>query len=90
MSAYHPFHTEIAYYADRAEGRRSYSEGALSAEEARALIARQHGVEDWAALERRVQTLDEELFRQAFLAVEAGVAGLRAGDERQRPAEHDP
>jgi ankyrin repeat protein len=69
--AYHPFHTDIGYYADRAEGRVSHSEGALSLDEARSLIARQHGEEDWAALERRVSQLEGEPFREAFLAVEA-------------------
>jgi hypothetical protein len=69
---YHPFRTEVGYYADRADGRRSYSEGALGEEEARLLIARQHGEPSWEALERRVAKLDSEPFRQAYLAVEAG------------------
>jgi ankyrin repeat protein len=69
---YHPFQPDIGYYADRAAGRQSYAEGALSHEEARTLIARQHGEQDWAALEARLARLDEEPFRQAYLAVEAG------------------
>lgn len=77
---YYPFRAEIGYYADRAEGRVSYSEGALGPDEARTLIASQHGEPSWEALERRLATLDEEPFRQAYLAVEAGdevrLAGL--------------
>jgi ankyrin repeat protein len=68
---YFPFQPEIGYYADRAEGRVSYGEGALSLEDARSLIARQHGEADWAALERRLEGIEAEPFRQAFLAVEA-------------------
>jgi ankyrin repeat protein len=69
---YHPFQPGIGYYADRAEGRVSYSDGVLSPDEARALIARQHGEPDWAALERRLAGIEDEPFRQAYLAVEAG------------------
>jgi ankyrin repeat protein len=75
---YHPFRPDIGYYADRAEGRVSYSEGAMGLDEARLLIARQHGEPDWAALERRLAGIEDEPFRQAYLAVEAGdVARLR-------------
>jgi ankyrin repeat protein len=70
---YHPFQPDIAYYAERAAGWVSYA--GVGLEEARARIARQHGVEDWAGLEARLLRLDEEPFRQAFVAVEAGDAG---------------
>ena len=82
--SYHPFQTGIGYYADRAEGRVSYSEGAMTIEQARAEIARQHGEPDWAALERRLEGIEDEAFRQAFLAVEAAdVEGLRALLDRE-------
>lgn len=69
----HPFQPDIGYYADRADGKVSYSEGALSAEQARELVAHRHGEADWAALERRLAAgIEDEPFRQAYRAMEAG------------------
>ena len=44
--------------------------GELGEDEARLVVARQHGAEDWAGLLARVAVLDGDPFRDAYLAVE--------------------
>jgi ankyrin repeat protein len=84
----HPFHTDLEYYEERADGLLASAqdgtptalapfEGAgaeLTREGARAVVAGRHGFGSWAALRRTVEGLAEsgEPFARAFRALEAG------------------
>src|SRR4051812_10036650 len=84
----HPFHSDIEYYEQRAEGLLASAldgtptalapfEGAgaeLTPEGARAVVAGRHGYASWAALRRAVAALEEsgEPFARAYRALEAG------------------
>jgi len=70
-----PFHTELAYYEDRADGIASV--GGASVDEARLDLAGRHGFPSWEALRDHVAALRDGReppgpFMRAFRAVEAG------------------
>jgi ankyrin repeat protein len=70
-----PFHTDIAYYEDRAAGIASVNE--VTVAEGRLDLARRHGFSSWAGLRRHVGALRDGSeppgpFMRAFIAVEAG------------------
>lgn len=57
----------------------------LSEDEARLVVARQHGSEDWAGLMARVAALDGDPFREAYLAVEHDDAAALAAQLDREP-----
>ena len=59
--------------------------GPLGEDDARLVLARQHGAEDWAGLLARVATLDGDPFRQAYLAVEDDDAAALAAVLAREP-----
>jgi ankyrin repeat protein len=87
----HAFHEDLDYYEGRAEGLLASArdgtpsavapfEGTgtpLTSEGARAVVARRHGFETWAALRRHVAALreDGEPFARAYRAVEGHADG---------------
>ena len=95
----HAYHEDLGYYEDRAAGLlASAQDGAagavdgfrrwdapLTADGARLVLAREHGLDDWAALSRHIATLREsgEPFARAYQAIEAhDVDGLREQVDR--------
>jgi ankyrin repeat protein len=87
----HAFHEDLDYYEGRADGllasardgtpaaltRFEQTQTPLTPAGARALVARRHGFETWAALRRHVATLREDghPFARAYRAVEARADG---------------
>jgi ankyrin repeat protein len=67
-----PFRIDVDYFEGRAEGYATYA--GISLDDARTDLARRHGFDDWEALLRHLEALDETPtpFMLAYRACEAG------------------
>jgi ankyrin repeat protein len=88
-----PYHSDPEYYEGRAEGLLASAgdgteaaaaafgryDAPLTIEGARTVLAREHGFDDWAALNAHLARMDDDPFVRAYRAVEAhDVDGLTA------------